>query len=387
MNALPGCKQTDNDNAVLSMAIAFASVTIHSRSQGYSAVAASAYRSGTVLRDERTGETHHYGHRTDVAYSQIMLPEGADDKFLDREYLWNEVERAEKRQDAQLAKDVILALPKELNLDQQITLARQFANYHFVSKGLVADVAIHNDEGNPHAHIYITTRRLIGDKFDRYKARDLNPLFANRRGNHGFIAEKDYWGEQWRTFQTDFFTEHNLEITVDANYLVPTRHEGRIRESEHYLKEENQLLREANVELALESPESLLNLLSLHYSVFREADIQKLVFKQTQGGDAYNTAIATLKAHPDLIELANGIYTTKANYQQEASLADTAEHLVQQRDRVVSGLAIQAIGDEQQLSTEQRHALKHIATSGKLSAIVGRAGTGKSHLMRAVQIL
>lgn len=165
------------------MAIGFARVSIHSRSQGHSAVAGSAYRSGSLLIDARSGVTHNYQNRDDVVYSEILLPDDADQKFLNRELLWNIVEACEKRKDAQVAKDVILALPRDLEKSYLIALANNFADYHFVSKGLVADVAIHDHgDGNPHDHIFVTTRRLNGHKFDRYKARDLNPTFANGRG-------------------------------------------------------------------------------------------------------------------------------------------------------------------------------------------------------------
>src|SRR3990167_6160412 len=184
------------------MAIAFAKVSIHSRSKGLSSVAGAAYRSGSILTDARTGETHDYRNRKDVIYSSIMLPNGADQAFQDRTYLWNAVEAVETRRDAQVAKDVILALPRELDLEKRIELARQFAYDHFVKHGLAVYVALHDHgDGNPHAHLYITTRRIIGNTLDRYKARDLNPSFANWKGGRGFISEQDYWDREWRSFQ------------------------------------------------------------------------------------------------------------------------------------------------------------------------------------------
>jgi hypothetical protein len=162
----------------VSMAIAFANVSIHSRSKGHSAVAASSYRSGTKLYDVRTGITHDYSGRKDVIFSTLLLPEGCIAEFESREFLWNQAELAEKRRDAQVSKDVILALPKELDLIQQIELAKRFAQTHFVENGLPADIAIHDHgDGNPHAHILISTRRLEKNRFSKYKARDLNPAF------------------------------------------------------------------------------------------------------------------------------------------------------------------------------------------------------------------
>lgn len=208
------------------MAIAFARITYHSRSQGHSAVAGAAYRSGVSLKDERTGEVHNFKNRSDVLYSEIILPEGADELFKNRETLWNAVEAAETRKNSQIAKDVVLALPRDLDLVQQIDLARNFTQYHFVRHGLVADIAIHShSDGNPHAHIYVCTRRLYGDRFDKHKARDLEPGVARGR-----VVEPQYWGEQWRDFQNSYFVEHDIELIVDANHIISQRHEGRIRD-------------------------------------------------------------------------------------------------------------------------------------------------------------
>ena len=129
---------------LLIMAIAFSRVSIHSRSKGHSAVAGAAYRAGISLFDERTGETYDFSQKSEVSFSQILLPEGASEQYLDRAFLWNAVERAEKRKDAQLAKDVVLALPKEISRELQIDLALQFAQDHFVRHGLVVDVALHD---------------------------------------------------------------------------------------------------------------------------------------------------------------------------------------------------------------------------------------------------
>ena len=134
------------------MAIAFARISYHSRSQGHSAVAGAAYRAGIELKDHRTGEIHNFKNRSDVIYSEVLLPEGAARQFKNRETLWNAVEAAEARKNSQIAKDIVLALPRDLDLSLQIDLARNFANTHFIRHGIVADIAIHfHSDGNPHA--------------------------------------------------------------------------------------------------------------------------------------------------------------------------------------------------------------------------------------------
>jgi ATP-dependent exoDNAse (exonuclease V) alpha subunit len=190
----------DHRHQGVSVAIAFAKVSIHSRAKGHSAVAAAAYRAGVRLTDERTGLVYDFSHRKDVIFSELLLPESAFIDFKERSVLWNQVEFSEHRQDAQVCKDIVLALPKELDLIQQIELTTRFAQTHFVENGLAADVAIHDHgDGNPHAHILITTRRIEISRLSKYKARDLNPAFARST-----IIEKELWGEKWRESQKHF---------------------------------------------------------------------------------------------------------------------------------------------------------------------------------------
>jgi len=372
------------------MAIAFARTSIHTRTQGHSAVAGAAYRAGVSLFDERTGETHDFSNRVDVAFSEILLPENGDAAFLNRETLWNRVEGCERRKDSQVAKDVVLALPKELELSDHISLARHFAKYHFVDKGLVVDIAIHNHgDGNPHAHLYVTTRRLLGSHFDKYKARDLNPSFANWKGGNGFVSEQDYWGEQWRVFQDDFFKAHAMDVLVDENHLIPERHEGRIGKGErHYLKEGNQLQKKAALHVALHDSDNLLNVLSSRHAVFSERQMQSLVFKSTETPEQFQAALLQLKNHTDMVCLGLGQdgrlhYTTRANYLKEVKLGEQALSLLNTHQHPVSARTLKKTLKDYTLTEEQGAAVKHIAEPQGIAAIVGRAGTGKSYLLRA----
>lgn len=134
-----------------------------------SVVAAAAYRSGEKLENERTGKISDYRHKPDITHSEIQLPKNAPKEYQDREKLWNSVELKEKRQDAQLAREVLVAIPKELTSEQQIKLVHDYVQKNFVDKGMIADWSIHEpkkDEkgnpkpANPHAHILLTVRSL-----------------------------------------------------------------------------------------------------------------------------------------------------------------------------------------------------------------------------------
>ena len=152
------------------MAIFSMRMQVIGRSAGRSATAAAAYRSGEEVRDERTGKVHDYTGKSDIYGSEILLPEGAPERLGDRVTLWNEVERGEKRKDAQLSREVMIALPAELNHLQKQVLAREYVQAEFVSLGMVADIGYHDfDSHNPHAHIMLTMRSVDQEGFGKKK--------------------------------------------------------------------------------------------------------------------------------------------------------------------------------------------------------------------------
>ena len=146
--------------------------------RGRSVVAAAAYRAGTKLKDELKDKVHDYARRIKgVLNSQILAPAGAPEWVRDPERLWNAVER-EKRIDAQLAREFILAVPKELDADTQFKTAVDWAKRELVGLGMVAEVSLHHDKQgrNPHVHILCTMRKLEGDHFSAKKPREWNDV-------------------------------------------------------------------------------------------------------------------------------------------------------------------------------------------------------------------
>lgn len=175
------------------MAIYHLRLKVHSRALGRdprpggatrrSAVAAAAYRSGQRLYDESQGRWFDYD-KPDVVHTEILAPQEptAPAWVFDRQTLWNMVERAEKRVDAQLAREIEITLPRELSREQRVDLVRSFVQEYFVSKGMVADIAIHASSAadgaeQPHAHVLLTLRRLDANSptgFEAKKERDWN---------------------------------------------------------------------------------------------------------------------------------------------------------------------------------------------------------------------
>ena len=171
------------------MAIYHFNAQMVSRSTGASAVAGAAYRAGEILIDERTGEKHDYRSRDDLDGTEILTPREAPEWAQDRERLWNEVEAAERRKDGQVAREVRVAIPRELRQEARRELVRDFAQSAFVDRGMVADIAYHGGKGeNPHAHIMLTTRTLTQEGFGQ-KDRSWNSKELLARWRHG-------WAEQ-----------------------------------------------------------------------------------------------------------------------------------------------------------------------------------------------
>jgi ATP-dependent exoDNAse (exonuclease V) alpha subunit len=148
------------------MAIFHSHLQIITRGIGKSAVGAAAYRSGDKLTNEYDGETHDYGRKGGIVHTKIFLPEFSPRDYADRNTLWNAVEKIEKQKNAQLAREINVALPIELTMEQNLSLLRRYVTENFVSVGMVADVAVHApDHGtpNPHAHIMLTMRPFKSD--------------------------------------------------------------------------------------------------------------------------------------------------------------------------------------------------------------------------------
>ena len=232
------------------IAIYHCSIKIVSRGKGKSAVAAAAYRSGEKLTNEWDGLTHDYTKKGGVVHSEILLPAHAPPAFSDRSTLWNSVELSEKSNNAQLAREVEIALPVELSREEQTRLVREYCSSQFVSKGMIADFNLHDTGGgNPHAHILLTMRPLDekgawlpkskkeyvldenGEKIrlpsGRYKTRKVDLVDWNNREN------AEVWRRAWADLANEFLAQNNRPERIDhCSYerqgieQIPTVHVG-----------------------------------------------------------------------------------------------------------------------------------------------------------------
>lgn len=136
-------------------------ITIVKRSQGQSAVAGAAYQSGERLFSEYDQQTKFYNKKKELVHAEIMLPSHAPPGYADRQTLWNAVEDVENQWNSQLARRIVLAFPVEVPKDQYLSMIKEFCQEQFVSKGMIADFAIHDKgDGNPHTHILLTIRAM-----------------------------------------------------------------------------------------------------------------------------------------------------------------------------------------------------------------------------------
>lgn len=184
------------------------SAQIIKRSSGRSATASAAYRASERVLDERTGLTHDYSRKGGTLHAEIMTPDNTPEWMRDRAQLWNAVEKVERRKDAQLAREVQLSLPHELNPEQRLELVRGFVVDQFVSQGMIADVAIHapnerGDERNHHAHIMLTMREVTAEGFGN----------KNRDWNNSKHLEN--WREQWAHHQNRELERYGHAERVD----------------------------------------------------------------------------------------------------------------------------------------------------------------------------
>ena len=298
-------------------------VTQIKRSAGQSAVTAAAYRAGEKLHSEYYGEDSDYTRKGGVICSEILLPSHAPPEYVDRETLWNAVEKGERGKKAQLAYSFDIALQNEFSMQENIDLARQFLSDNFVSRGMVADFAVHQPDkedggiSNPHFHVMCPIRPIEpdgrrGNKQRReYVLDEHGERVLDEAGNYVFNAVPTTdWGkpetlEVWRQAWADLcnakFAEKGLGCRIDHRSFarqgveqIPAQHEGptvRAMEAKgirtdkgnlnRFIRKTNALLREAKekiavligwlkdvkAELAKPQPPTLNDLLALHCSI------------------------------------------------------------------------------------------------------------------------
>lgn len=188
------------------MAIYHFEAKVITRGTDRSVVAAAAYASCSQIYNDYDGINHDYTRKQGCVYSEIFLPTNVPTEWQDRAELWNAVEAAEKSKDSQLARELIVALPIELQIDEWKSILKTFITENCVDKGMCADVSIHDTDGhNPHAHILLTMRPL--DDKGKWQAKTQKEYLCKRGDDEqGFTADEfksaqaDGWEKQYQYF-------------------------------------------------------------------------------------------------------------------------------------------------------------------------------------------
>ncbi|GFE48181.1 hypothetical protein ScFU129_18120 [Streptococcus canis] len=229
------------------------SVNIISRGKGKSAVASAAYISGEKIKNEWDGVTHDYTKKQGVITKEIFLPDHAPKEYKDRKTLWNSVELFEKNSNAQLARNFIISLPKELSIEENKKMIEEYIQTYFVKEGMIVDLAIHDEsrEGNQniHAHIMTIVRPINEDgtwgqkskkeyildekgekilnKNGKPKTRKVELTSWNDKGN----VEK--WRKNFSDLCNEYLSKNKIEKRVDHRSFkrqgikqIPTIHLG-----------------------------------------------------------------------------------------------------------------------------------------------------------------
>ncbi|MUZ74898.1 Ti-type conjugative transfer relaxase TraA [Agrobacterium vitis] len=413
------------------------------RNGGRSAVAAIAYRTATMLLNERDGLVHDFTRKQGVEHAEIVLPEGIDAAWaLDRSALWNAVEHSEKRKDARLAREFEIALPHELSSAERLSLTRDFARDLANRYGAAVDFAIHqpHEEGdvrNVHAHVTMTTRTVGPDGLgEKTLIERENKWLLNHDHPTSHMQLRDI-RQDWERLANRYLVRAGLDVRIDHRSnlergleIEPTEHMGvHASQMDRRGLQVSRARMDAkaakrNAALIREKPEQVLSILTGEKSVFDRHDVARALHRYIDDHQAFQNAFAAVMASPALVELRpeqNGElarYSTREMLEIEHAMAASADRMSQSRHHGVyrdhvdqalerqnaaiksmtaSSLSVKVDRAELHpadrdraiersgLSDEQRLAVEHITGHAQIAAVIGFAGAGKSTMLAAAR--
>jgi Ti-type conjugative transfer relaxase TraA len=379
------------------MAIYHFSAKVISRAAGSSAVASAAYRSASRLRDDRLDRHHDFTNKPGVVHSEVLLPDGAPDEWHDRERLWNDVEAAELRKDAQLSREIEFAIPREMSQADGIELARDFVQREFVDRGMVADLNVHWDIGpdglaKPHAHVMLGMREVTEEGFGA-KVREWNKTEL-----------LTHWREAWAEHVNARLAELDIEARIDHRSLEA---QGIDLEPQHKIGpaasrmaqqglaserlDEHHAIARANGEKLLADPQIALDAITHQQSTFTTRDLAMFVHRHSEGKDQFDAVMAAVRSSPELVKLGqdgrgDDRFTSRAMLETEQRLERATITLDARRHHAVAKRHLErALTHAEEhgmvLSPEQRGAFEHVTDGRDISNVIGYAGTGKSAML------
>jgi Ti-type conjugative transfer relaxase TraA len=413
------------------------------RSGGRSAVAAVAYRTATMMVNERDGLVHDFTRKQGVEHVEIVLADGVEaDWALDRSALWNAVEHAEKRKDGRVAREFEIALPHELSSVDRLLLTRDFARDLADRFGAAVDFAIHQPQGegdvrNVHAHVMMTTR-TVGPKGlgEKTLIERENKWLLKHDQPTSHMQLRDI-RQAWEGHANRHLARAGLDIRIDRRShlergleIEPTEHMGvhasqmdrrGLEVSRARIDDE---AARRNARMIREKPEQVLSILTAEKSVFDRHDVARALHRYIDDLKGFQNAFAAVMASPALVELRpdrNGElarYSTREMLEIEHAMASSASRmggtrnhgvdvghvtasLAVQDDAIKAGVAASLSSkvenrqmlpadrkralERSGLSDEQRLAVRHITGPEQVAVVIGFAGAGKSTMLAAAR--
>lgn len=413
------------------MAIYHFSQKLFTRGAGRNAVNCAAYRRGARLHDSASGETFDYTRKKGVEHSELTVPADAPAWLReiaardDSAALWSAVEAHEKRKDARLAKEIELALPRELDRKQQLDLVRTFVVEQLAARGMVADWSVHNPSNgeNPHVHIMLTTRPVTEQGFGARSVPILNPETGEHlRDEKGRLRYQfgDTWGtvellnelrEGWADYQNRHLARAGHGVRVDHRSLaeqgistLPMLHVGvhaasmadkgkRSDRVDTFLADVSKNAAEISAR-----PAKLLETVITRKAVFTRDDLARELGRWVNDPQQFQTILARALEDAELVQLAPekrtesgwvlepARYSTRGMLEAEARMLADADALAADRSHAVKREHIaKAFAAREYLSEEQRAAVQHLVDAQGLAAVAGFAGAGKSSALAAAR--
>jgi Ti-type conjugative transfer relaxase TraA len=306
------------------------------------------------------------------------------------------------RKDAQLAREVEFAIPRELTQAQGIELARDFAQSEFVDRGMIADLNVHWDIGEdgmpkPHAHVMLTMRSVDENGFGP-KVRDWNATQMVER-----------WRERWAELANERLAELDIDARIDHRSFEA---QGIALEPQSQIGAPAQRIEDEGIEAAdraelhreiarnngvriIADPSVALDAITHQQSTFTRRDMARFAHRHSDGIDQFNEMMGAMRNAPDLVELGQDgrgedRFTTRDMIEAEQRLHRAAELMAERQRHEVNETdreAALARAEERGLilSGEQAEALAHVTDGRDLGIVVGYAGTGKNAMLGVVR--
>jgi len=428
------------------MAIMFVRAQVISRGAGRSIVSAAAYRHRARMVDEQAGTSFSYrGGADELKHEELALPDEIPNWLTTAiegktvaaasEVLWNAVDAFEKRVDAQLARELVIALPEELTRAENIALVREFIRENLTAKGMVADWVYHDRDSNPHIHLMMTLRPLreqgFGSKMVAVSGPDGKPLRVIKPDRpNGAIVYSRWAGDketmkEWKIAWAETTNRHlalaGHDIRLDGRsyaeqgldgiaqkHLGPEKAALARKNMEMYFAPADLVRRQEMADRLLVEPELLLKQLERERSTFNERDIARTLHRYVDDPADFASIRTRVMASNNLVLLRPqqvdrqtgkvaepAVFTSQEILRTEFDMVGSAEVLskrtgfrITDKQRASALGAIETADPEKpfRLEQEQIDAVHHVTSDSAIAAIVGLAGAGKSTLLSVARI-